>query len=282
VKAYKDTEFLNSPAAREIRILAEFLEPRTRFRKEGIRNTVVVFGSARILPMAVAKKNLRAAESEFASKKRRGRGLEEKLDRALHAVEMSRYYEDAVELSSMLTRWSKSLSKERRFMICSGGGPGIMEAANKGAAIAGGKSIGLNITLPFEQKSNRYVSKELSFEFHYFFMRKFWFVYFAKALVMFPGGFGTLDELFEVLTLVQTKKVKKPMAVVLYGREYWEEAVNFKALVKHNTISGKDRRLFKIVDTPQEAFAYLKKSLTRNGSAWNPWSTSRKASAKFA
>src|SRR5262249_44256780 len=211
--------------AREIRILAEFLEPRARFRKEGIRNTIVVFGSARILPLAVSNRKLRAVEAELTSRKRKAKGLKEKLDRALHAVEMSRYYEDAVELSSLLTNWSKTLKDERRFVICSGGGPGIMEAANKGAAVAGGKSIGLNITLPFEQKSNRYVSKELSFEFHYFFMRKFWFVYFAKALVMFPGGYGTFDELFEVLTLVQTKKVKKPMAVVLYGRDYWEETV---------------------------------------------------------
>ncbi len=282
MKAYKDAEFLNSPAAREIRILSEFLEPRARFRQEGIRNTVVVFGSARILPMPAAKKNLRAVEREFAAKKKGGKALVEKLDRAVHAVEMSRYYDDAVKLSSMLTRWSKTLSEERRFVICSGGGPGIMEAANKGAADAGGRSVGLNITLPFEQKSNRFVTKELSFEFHYFFMRKFWFVYFAKALVMFPGGFGTLDELFEVLTLVQTKKVKKPMAVVLYGRKYWEEVVNFNAMVKHNTIGRKDRRLFKVVDTPEDAFRYLKKALIRNGNAWNPGSTRRKGGGLLA
>src|SRR6266404_3082575 len=168
MKAYKDAQFLNSPVAREIRILSEFLEPATRFRRQGIRNTIVVFGSARVHSMAVAKKNLRLVRAEVTKRGRRGKRLEEKLEKALHSVEMSRYYEDAVQLTSMLTRWSKTLRKERQFVICSGGGPGIMEAANKGAYLAGGKSIGLNITLPFEQQSNRYVSKELSFEFHYF------------------------------------------------------------------------------------------------------------------
>jgi uncharacterized protein (TIGR00730 family) len=262
MKAYKNAEFLNSPAAREIRILSEFLEPATRFRRQGIRNTIVVFGSARIHSMAVAKKNLRLVQVEVARKGLKGKRLEEKLEKALHSAEMSRYYEDAVQLTSMLTRWSETLRQERQFVICSGGGPGIMEAANKGAYLAGGKSIGLNITLPFEQKSNRYVSKELSFEFHYFFMRKFWFVYLAKALVMFPGGFGTFDELFEVLTLVQTQKVVKPMPVILYGPEYWNEVLNFAALEKHNTISHKDRQLFRFADTPEEAFSSLKKALT--------------------
>ena len=262
MKAYKNAEFLNSPAAREIRILSEFLEPATRFRRQGIHNTIVVFGSARVSSMATAKKNLRMVQAEVAKKGGRGKRLENQLEKALHSVEMSRYYEDAVQLTSMLTRWSDTLNKERQFVICSGGGPGIMEAANKGAFLAGGKSIGLNITLPFEQQSNRYVSKELSFEFHYFFMRKFWFVYLAKALVMFPGGFGTFDELFEVLTLVQTQKVRKPMPVILYGPDYWDEVLNFDAMVKHNTIKQKDRELFKFADSPGEAFSLLKKTLT--------------------
>src|ERR1051326_8023606 len=219
MKAYKNAEFLNSPAAREIRILSEFLEPATRFRRQGIRNTIVVFGSARIHSMAVAKKNLRLVQVEVARKGLKGKRLEEKLEKALHSAEMSRYYEDAVQLTSMLTRWSETLRQERQFVICSGGGPGIMEAANKGAYLAGGKSIGLNITLPFEQKSNRHVSKELSFQFHYFFMSKSWFVSLSTALVMLPGRFGTFDELFEVLPPVQAQKVVKPMPVILYRSE---------------------------------------------------------------
>ncbi|TLY33758.1 MAG: TIGR00730 family Rossman fold protein [Ignavibacteria bacterium] len=176
---------------------------------------------------------------------------------------MARYYDDTVELTSMLTRWSKTLKGERRFVICSGGGPGIMEAANKGAALAGGDSIGLNISLPFEQKSNKYVTKDLRFEFHYFFMRKFWFLYLAKAMVMFPGGFGTFDELFEVLTLLQTKKVTKPLPVILYGRSYWNEILNFEGLVRHNTISKRDLELFRFADTPQEAYTHLRDELTK-------------------
>jgi uncharacterized protein (TIGR00730 family) len=261
-KAYRDAEFLNSPAAREIRILSEFLQPAARFRRQGIRNTIVVFGSARVLPMAVAKEELSLVQAEIGKKGRGGKKLEEKLERALNLVEMAKYYEDAVQLTSMLTRWSKRLRKENQFYVCSGGGPGIMEAANKGAALAGGKSIGLNISLPFEQKSNQYVSKGLGFEFHYFFMRKFWFVYLGKAMVMFPGGFGTFDELFEVLTLVQTRKVKKPMPVVLYGRRYWAEVIDFDAMVKHNTITRRDLGLIRFADTPEEAFSYLKKALT--------------------
>jgi uncharacterized protein (TIGR00730 family) len=175
---------------------------------------------------------------------------------------MSRYYEDAVVLASKLTQWSQTFDGHRHFVVCSGGGPGIMEAANKGAKLAGGKSIGMNISLPFEQESNPYVTKKLSFEFHYFFMRKFWFVYLAKALVMFPGGFGTLDELIEVLTLVQTEKVKKALPIVLYGRKYWKEVLNFDAMVKHKTISQKDLRFIQFADTPEEAFEYLRKRLT--------------------
>jgi uncharacterized protein (TIGR00730 family) len=276
MKAYKNAEFLNSPAAREIRILSEFLEPASRFRSQGIHNTIVVFGSARVSSMASARKKLRVVQAEVARKGLKGKSVEVELEKALHSVEMSRYYEDAVQLTSMLTRWSSTLRKERQFVICSGGGPGIMEAANKGAYLAGGRSIGLNITLPFEQKSNKYVSKELSFEFHYFFMRKFWFVYFAKALVMFPGGFGTFDELFEVMTLVQTQKVVKPMPVLLYGPEYWNEVLNFGAMVKHNTISRKDRELFKFADTPKEAFSYLKNALTKTYNGLNHGKVGRK------
>jgi hypothetical protein len=177
---------------------------------------------------------------------------------------MSRYYEDTIALAKMLTHWSRRLSKPNRFVVCSGGGPGIMEAANKGAHIAGGKSIGMNISLPFEQFANPHISKGLSFEFHYFFMRKFWFAYLAKALVIFPGGFGTMDELMEILTLMQTDKIRKKMTVVIYGTEYWNKVINFDEMVNHGVISREDLGLFKFMDTPEEAFRYLRDSLMRN------------------
>ncbi|MDH3252347.1 MAG: LOG family protein, partial [Ignavibacteria bacterium] len=179
-------------------------------------------------------------------------------------VEMSRYYEDTVELSRLITQWAKKIDTVRRFVVCSGGGPGIMEAANKGAYLAKGKSVGLNISLPFEQFANPYISDDLNFEFHYFFMRKFWFVYLAKALVIFPGGFGTLDELMEVLTLLQTDKIKKKMTVIIYGSEYWNKVLNLEAMVRYGVISEKDLSLFKFMDTPKEAFLYLKRSLLKN------------------
>jgi uncharacterized protein (TIGR00730 family) len=178
-------------------------------------------------------------------------------------MQMSKYYEEAIELSKLLTRWSKKLYQQNRFVVCSGGGPGIMEAANKGARLAGGRSIGLNISLPFEQSPNSYITKELNFEFHYFFMRKFWFVYLAKALIMFPGGFGTLDELMEVLTLLQTKKLKKQVVVVLYGREYWDQVLNFDAMIRLRVIGLEDLQLFRFADTPEDAFRYLEKELKR-------------------
>ena len=262
-KAYKNSEFLNCPAAREVRILTEFLEPLYRFRKRRISNTIVVFGSARVLPTVEATKRLARIRRKIGKKGTRNLKLQEQLERAIEGLEMARYYDDAVQLTSMLTRWSKTLKQQRRFVICSGGGPGIMEAANKGAALAGGDSIGLNISLPFEQKSNKYVTKDLRFEFHYFFMRKFWFLYLAKALVMFPGGFGTFDELFEVLTLLQTKKVTKPLPVILYGRSYWNEVLNLDALVRHNTISKRDLELIRFADTPQEAYTHLRDELTK-------------------
>ncbi len=190
--------------------------------------------------------------------------LENHLHDAQIDLEMSRYYEDAVELARLLTKWSLSLSNKHRFVICSGGGPGIMEAANKGASLAGGQSIGLNISLPFEQASNRYITKELAFEFHYFFIRKFWFVYPGKALVIFPGGFGTLDELLEVLTLVQTKKIRKKMTILVYGEEYWDQVLNLDSLVRLHTLLPKDLKLFKYANSPLEAFNYLREELTKN------------------
>ncbi len=263
-KAYHNLDFLDSSWARTIRILSEFLEPARRFRQEGIRDTIVFFGSARVLPRKLAQNQLRSLQASLKKTKRLSRSAKTKLEAAETDLAMSAYYEDAVVLTSLLTKWSKSLNGTRRFVICSGGGPGIMEAANKGASLARGTSVGLNISLPFEQESNPFISKNLTFEFHYFFMRKFWFVYLAKALVMFPGGFGTLDELMEVVTLLQTKKVKKRLPIILYGRKYWNEVINFDAMVRSRTISRKDLALFTFADTPQEAFEYLKKELGKS------------------
>ncbi|MBI4750621.1 MAG: LOG family protein [Acidobacteria bacterium] len=251
LKAYKNLDFLNSNSARVLRILSEYLEPESRFRHYKVKDTIVFFGSARIRPSEEVEKELKNDGLED--------GYRDKLDRAL---EMGRYYDDAVELARLLTEWSKSLKeRQRRFLICSGGGPGIMEAANRGAALAHGKSIGLNISLPFEQAPNPFISNELSFEFHYFFMRKFWFIYLSKALVIFPGGFGTLDELLEVLTLIQTKKLRRPIPIVIYGEQYWREVLNFDALEKWGMINQEDLNLFRFADTPQTAFEYLRDQL---------------------
>ncbi len=254
-KAYKNLEFLNSREARTLRILSEYVEPRSRFEHYNVTDTVVFFGSARAIPREQAEQELKAA---------RAGGDESKLVQARQQVALSRYYEDARSLARLLTEWSKGLGlPSRRFIVCSGGGPGIMEAANRGASEAAGISIGLGISLPAEVTANRYITRELAFEFHYFFMRKFWFVYLAKALVVFPGGFGTMDELFELLTLIQTGKTGKQVPVVLYGKEFWDEVVNFDALVRWGTISASDLRLFHTSSTPEEAFQYLKAELTR-------------------
>lgn len=263
-KAYKNAEFLNSPDARIIRIMAEFLEPQARFRHENIKDTIVFFGSARILEKKEAQARLKKVEAQLNKLERPTKKLLLEYRDAQTALEMSRYYDDCVELSRMLTEWSKKLNHAHRFVVCSGGGPGIMEAANKGAALAKGKSIGLNISLPFEQYTNGYVTANLNFEFHYFFMRKFWFAYLAKALVVFPGGFGTMDELFEILTLLQTDKIKKKMAVVIYGSDYWKRVINFDEIVRMGMASPEDLTLFRYCDTPREAFMYLKDSLQRN------------------
>jgi uncharacterized protein (TIGR00730 family) len=240
LKAYKNLDFLNSPDARIIRVLAEFTEPQARLRRAGVYNTVVFFGSAR----AAAPENKPNEEG---------------------AKRLSRYYEHAATLAKKLSAWSQTIENPRkRFYVCTGGGPGIMEAANRGAREAGADSVGLNISLPMEQYPNPYQKHELSFEFHYFFIRKFWFFYLAKALVVFPGGVGTLDELFELLTLVQTNKTKKYMPIVLFGSEFWNEVVNFEALVKWGTISEKDLALFRIFDDVDEAFEYLKTELTKH------------------
>jgi uncharacterized protein (TIGR00730 family) len=228
--AYKNDDFLRGPDARPLRIISEYLEPLSHFRRQRIRDTIVFFGSARI----------------------REDGP------------LAEYYHDARTLAEMLTKWAKSLrDRTYRYVICSGGGPGIMEAANLGAQEAGAKTIGLNIALPFEQNPNPYITPSLNFEFHYFFMRKFWFAYLSKALVIFPGGFGTLDELFEILTLAQTQKLAKKILVVIYGSEYWNRLINFQTMVDAGTISAEDLELFKIVDSPEEGFEFLRDGLTK-------------------
>ncbi|MBD3168038.1 MAG: lysine decarboxylase [candidate division Zixibacteria bacterium] len=264
IKAYNNYEFLNSPPARIIRVLSEMIEPASRFQKHRVWDTVVFFGSARILPKKVAKKNLKAIEKEMGSKKRISSVLEKRYDRALRDVSLARYYEDASKLAQKLTQWFKEYEdKNIRFLVCTGGGPGIMEAANKGAKKAKGKSVGLNISLPFEQFPNPFQSRELSFEFHYFFIRKFWFFYLAKALVVFPGGFGTLDELFELMTIIQTGKTKKQMPVILYGSDYWNEIVDIEAMARWGTISESDLEMYKTFDDVDSAYDYLKDELYR-------------------
>jgi uncharacterized protein (TIGR00730 family) len=255
--AYYDTEFLESDEARPLRILAEYLEPLRRFRSQNIQDTVVFFGSARVGSRMRAERALKRLRHG-----RHGRDYAAALKRSRKAVEWSRYYEDARALARELTKWSLSLdSPHHRFVVCSGGGPGIMEAANRGAREAGGKTIGLNIRLPFEQGANRYITNGLHFEFHYFFMRKFWFAYLAKALVIFPGGFGTLDEMFEILTLAQTQKLSKQMCVILYGREYWEKIIDLEPMAEWGAINGKDLELLQWVETPEQAFEQLKQHL---------------------
>jgi len=262
-KAYKNLEFLNSLDARTLRILSEYLEPLQRFQNEGVQDTVVFFGSARIHSASQAKRRLRDAGKQLNQAKRKTAKLKREYALAQSGATLARYYEDAVELSRLMTKWSLGLSDDRRFLVCSGGGPGIMEAANRGAKKAGGPSVGLNISLPFEQSSNPYIPDELNFEFHYFFMRKLWFVYLAKAVVVFPGGFGTLDEMMEVLTLIQTLKVEKTMPIVVYGTEFWNDILNLDAMARWGVISHSDLDLFTFADSPKEAFTYLTTELER-------------------
>jgi len=256
--AYQNEPFLNSPDGRILRLLSEYSEPLSRFRREQIQDTVVFFGSARIQSHDYASSLLTDVREKNAAEQAKD------LKRAEAAVDMARYYEDARRLARLLTEWSTQIpAKRHRFVVTTGGGPGIMEAANLGAHEAGGKTIGLNINLPFEQNPNSYITPSLNFEFHYFFMRKFWFAYLAKALVIFPGGFGTLDELFEILTLAQTEKLAKKIVVVIYGSSYWKKIINFEAMVDAGVIAAPDLELFKMSDSPEESFEFLKDGLTK-------------------
>ncbi len=269
--AYRNDDFLNSPDGRLLRIMAEYTEPMARFRRERIQDTVVFFGSARFRALDVASEGLELlantgseeaapAEEQPARSEELAHGdpTDLKRKRAEAAIEMARYYEDARTLAREMATWAKGLPGRRhRFVVTSGGGPGIMEAANRGAWEAGAKTIGLNIVLPFEQVPNRYITPELNFNFHYFFMRKYWFAYLAKALIVFPGGFGTLDEMFELLTLDQTGKLAKKITVVLYGSLYWKSVLNVDFLAEKGAIALKDKDLFQFADTPGEAFRLL-------------------------
>ena len=243
VKAYKNLDFLNSRDARALRILAEYLHPKAQFLSQGLQNTIVVFGSARA-PAPEDVEQIKAANPKDPR------------------LKLTRYYEQTVELTNRLTQWSLDLdAKEQPFVVCTGAGPGVMMAANRGAHEAGGKNAGLAISLPNETVANPYVTPELHFEFHYFFTRKFWFAYFAKALIIMPGGFGTLDELFEILTLIQTKKIERPLPIVLFGKEFWNKLINFETLVEFGTISPEDLNLVHLSDQVEDAFQFITSKL---------------------
>ncbi len=261
-RAYENLDFLHSPDARALRILAEYIEPNSRFKHYKIEDTIIFFGSARTLPRDQAEKELAEVVAMGGDPAR------PELVRAEYDRRMSEYYEATRELAGRLTEWSKGLEgTDRRFVVCSGGGPGIMEAANRGASEAKGINVGLNISLPFEQSENPHISRELIFEFHYFFMRKFWFAYLAKAVVVMPGGFGTLDELFELLTLIQTQKIRKHMPIVLFGSSYWSEIINFEALADHGMIDRADLNLFFRTDSIDEAYDYITDQLNTHSLA---------------
>ncbi len=262
-EAYLNESFLRSRDARALRILSEYIEPEGRLSHYKVEDTIVFMGSARFVSRSDAEQLVAAAE--------RGEGdtdTDADAETARVALEMSHYYEAARELARMVTEWSKQLSDEsRRFVVCTGGGPGIMEAANRGASEAKGMNVGLTISLPVEEFDNSYITRELSFHFHYFFMRKFWFAYLAKAVIVFPGGFGTLDELFELLTLLQTHKIRKHLPVVLFGRQYWNDVVNFDALIRHGVISPEDVNIYHVTDSVEDAYQYLITQLSRYAEA---------------
>ena len=262
-KAYKDLEFINRRSARTLRILAEYMQPQEILQKRKVHHTAIFFGSARILsPERLERRKADYEQRKAAAKTAADKAALKELKKDIDVAERyAKYYQAASDAAALITEWSQQFKPGKRIYVCSGGGPGIMEAANRGAHEAGGRSVGLNISLPFEQAPNGYISPELNFEFHYFFMRKYWFLYLAKAMLVFPGGFGTMDELFELLTLVQTGKIVKKIPIILYGSEFWNKVVNFKALADFGMISRNDLDLFRIVDDPREAFDIIVESL---------------------
>jgi uncharacterized protein (TIGR00730 family) len=264
--AYQVPEFMESGAARPLRILAEYLDPLARLRHANVADTIVMFGSARMFPRKSSEARLERLKHAALPRSDAGRAERNaRLREAQAAVHMSRYYEEARQLARRITKWSAKFGeKPRRFVICSGGGPGIMEAANRGAADAGGKSIGLNIQLPHEQYPNPYITRELNFDFHYFFMRKLWFAQLAKALIVFPGGFGTMDELWEMLTLLQSGKLAHRNLILIYGRRYWDEVLDWRAMVRWGTINEQDYGLLQFADTVDEAFERVHTELEKN------------------
>ncbi len=260
--AYLDTPFVESTPARPLRILAEYIDPLTRLQRVGVADTIVMFGSARLLPRKVALAQLDRTRRSLG--RRRDADARARIRQARNTLEMSRYYEEARQLAGRITAWALTLGERpRRFVICSGGGPGIMEAANRGAVEAGGKTIGLGIELPHEQEANPYISSELNFKFHYFFMRKLWFAQIAKALIVFPGGFGTMDELWEMLTLMQTGKLGRHHLVLIYGRRYWDRVLNWREMVRWGTINEREAALLEFADTVDEAFERVKAALVK-------------------
>lgn len=265
-KAYKNLDFLNSPRARLIRMQCEYEEPRARFNEENVEDTIVIFGSARTLPGDVAQSRLAHAEAALAAADKHGLAeAEAEVKLAKAKLRTARYYDETRELARRLTQWGMEKPHGREYLICTGGGPGIMEAGNRGAAdVQGGRSVGLGISLPFEERINQYVTSSLGFNFHYFFMRKYWFMYLAKAMVVMPGGFGTVDEMAELMTLMQTGKIRKPVPIVLYGQDYWNDILNIEKMVEWGTISPKDLDLFHRTDSVDDAFDYLTKALVQN------------------
>ncbi len=261
--AYQDRVFMESTAARPLRILAEYIDPINRLRRAGVGDTIVMFGSARIQPRDRALAALKRVQG--AARGRRTPEWNLKIGAAKSIVGMSRYYEEARELSRRITAWAMTLGAQpKRFVICSGGGPGIMEAANRGAAEAGGSSIGLSIQLPHEQRPNPYISPDLNFCFHYFFMRKLWFAQMAKALIVFPGGFGTMDELWEMLTLMQTGKLSSRHLILIYGRKYWNRVVNWRHMVRSGTVSEKEFKMLQFTDTVDDAFDHVRGEMEKH------------------